>query len=127
MTRTHVLVEGLAFWGHHGVYEEERTKGQRFLVDLCGEVVIPEPERDDIATCVDYATLSRIVLEINQAEAFQTLEAFAARIIEEASRAFPTLVSLDVTIRKPDVKVDFTVGSRGVSMCWPRVSPPLGE
>ncbi len=127
MTRTHVLVEGLAFWGHHGVYEEERTKGQRFLVDLRGEVVIPDPERDDIATCVDYATLSRIVLEINQAEAFQTLEAFAARIIEEASRAFPTLVSLDVTIRKPDVKVDFTVGSLGVSMFWTRVTPPLGE
>ena len=90
MTEAHdtVFLQGLTFFGYHGVRPEERTTGQRFQVDV--EVtadVRRAGSTDDLNDTVNYAQVFRTVREIMEGEPrnlMETLaEAIAGRVLAE--------------------------------------------
>lgn len=85
-----ILLNGIRFFGHHGVYPEERRLGQQFVADveLCLDLR-EAGDRDDLSRSVDYGQVLALVLEIGAGEPVQLLEALASRIASRILAHFP--------------------------------------
>ena len=114
-----ILIHGVQFYGHHGVHDEERKLGQRFLVDV--EILLDLREagrRDDLAASVDYELVHALVMEIGTGEQFRLLEALAERI---ASAVLGQFRVQQVTVRatKPAPPLPSIAGSVSVEITRP--------
>ena len=86
-----ILLEGLRFFGYHGLYPEERTLGQRFLVDVEAELDLRDAGlHDELDETVNYQSLYTLVRSIVEGEPMMLIEAVADRI----ARSDPGVVSV---------------------------------
>ena len=100
---TTIELAGLEVFGHHGVNEDERRDGQRFLYDL--ELQVGEAGSSDrIEDAVDYREVAACVREVSESRAFHLLEALAAAVADALLERFP-VVQVRVRVRKPDVRL----------------------
>lgn len=104
MTADRIFLTGIRFDARHGVFEEEKVTPQPFLVDLDVELG-PRPDRDDLATTVNYATLARQVADIVSGEPVDLIETLAERIAADCL-ATPGVAAVTVTVHKPQAPVD---------------------
>ena len=111
--RTTIELHGLELRGHHGVLEEERRRGQRFLFDL--ELDVPAPAADEIEAAVDYREVAAAVREISDGRAYALLETLAAAVAEALLARFPAS-RVRVRVRKPEVVLDPPVEYSAVSV-----------
>jgi len=101
-----VELHGIVLHGYHGVLEEERREGQRFLVDVELDVAAEaEGASDRIEDAVDYRDVVARVREVSDAHAYNLLEAFAAALADALLSGFP-VTAVRVRVRKPDVVLD---------------------
>ncbi len=97
--RDKIVLLGLEFHAHHGVYESEAVFGARFVVDL--ELFLPLPETDDLGATVDYAAVYTLVEELVTGVRFGLLEALAARIATTLLAQQPLVQAVGVRVHKP--------------------------
>jgi dihydroneopterin aldolase len=105
---TSVEVIGLELHGFHGVHEDERRDGQRFLFDLWLDVPDAAAASDRIEDTVDYREVVACVREISDGRKFQLLEALSAAVADAVLARFP-VERVRVRVRKPDVRLDAPV------------------
>src|SRR5690349_969107 len=75
-----ILLEGLRFFGYHGVYPEERTLGQRFIVDVTVELDLRDAgAHDELDETVNYSSIYTTVRSIVEGEPLMLIEAVADR------------------------------------------------
>ncbi len=111
-----VEVKGLELHGFHGVNEDERRDGQRFLYDL--ELAVSEESlADRIEDAVDYREVVACVREINE-RPFQLLEALAAAVADAILARFPA-ERVVVKVRKPDVRLEAPVEHTAATVVRP--------
>jgi len=96
-----VEVRDLRLFGHHGVQEDERERGQDFLFDV--ELEVGERGTSDrLEDAVDYVEVARAVQEVSDGRQSGLLEALASAVADELERRFsPERVR--VRVRKPEV------------------------
>ncbi len=103
-----VELEGVEVHGRHGVLEEEREHGQRFLFDVRMELP-DEPSRSDrLEHTVDYREVVAVVRDVCERRRFDLLEALAHAVADELIERF-AIVAVRVRARKPDVSLDVPV------------------
>ena len=97
-----VEVRDLRVFGHHGVHEDERERGQDFLFDV--ELEVGERGTSDrLEDAVDYVEVARVVQAASDAKRYALLEALASAVADELERRFsPKRVR--VRVRKPEVR-----------------------
>lgn len=101
-----IELEGLVVFGHHGYLEEERTLGQRFLVDLSVDVSEEATETDRIEDTVDYRRLAALVREVFAGPERLLLEGLAGAVADGILERFSAVERARVRVRKPDVVLD---------------------
>lgn len=107
---------GIVLHGYHGVLDEERRGGQRFLVDVELDLEREQAAHSDaIEDAVDYRRVVARVREVSDARAYQLLEAFSAAIAAALLDDFP-VSAVRVRVRKPDVVLDPPVEYAAVSV-----------
>jgi dihydroneopterin aldolase len=112
-----VEIRDLRLFGHHGVHEEERERGQDFLFDV--ELEVGERGTSDrLEEAVDYVEVARAVQEISDAHRYALLEALASAVADELERRF-TPERLRVRVRKPEVRPAGLDGTVGVAVARP--------
>ena len=85
-----ILLRDIRFYGHHGVTEEERALGQWYSVDVdLGMDLSVAGRSDDLAQTVDYADVSRHVIEVGTTRRFALIEALAETIGAMALDRYP--------------------------------------
>jgi 7,8-dihydroneopterin aldolase/epimerase/oxygenase len=100
---TTIELAGLEVFGYHGVNEDERRDGQRFLYDV--ELDVGEAGSSDrIEDAVDYREVAACVREVSESRAFHLLEALAAAVADALFDRFP-VARVRVRVRKPDVRL----------------------
>ena len=98
-----IFLEGLRFYGYHGVNPEERVLGQRFVVDVSISLDLHQPgASDQLDDTVSYSDLYKLVRGIVEGEPRQLLEAVAEAIASAVFQAFPPVLAVSVTLRKPE-------------------------
>jgi len=95
-----VEVSGLRLFGYHGVFEEERTLGQEFQLDLWLEVETPSLSSDQVKNIVNYGEVAQQVKEVFDARPYSLIEALADAILSALSR-FSGLKSAKIRVKKP--------------------------
>lgn len=101
-----ISLKGMAFYGRHGVMEEEHALGQRFYVDV--ELALPlqkAAETDALADTVNYASVYGVVRQIMEQDRYALLERAAGEIITQVLARFPLVERVVVTIHKPSAPV----------------------
>ena len=97
---TTIELYGLELRGYHGVLEEERRDGQRFLYDLWLDVG-DGVGSDRIEEAADYRDVVACVREVNDVPR-QLLETLATAVAETLLERFD-VERVRVRVRKPDV------------------------
>ena len=115
----------MVFYGYHGVLPEERTLGQRFIVDI--EMIVDlllAGQTDDLAHTVNYAEVYAATRDIVTGEACQLIETVAQRIADQVLGHHEAVAHVGVRIRKPEVPIAGSIlGSSEVWIERDRLSP----
>jgi 7,8-dihydroneopterin aldolase/epimerase/oxygenase len=112
-----VHVHDLRVFGHHGVHDEERERGQDFLFDV--ELDVGERgANDEFAEAVDYREVARVVQAVSDERRFTLIEALASAIADELERRFQP-ERLRIRVRKPEVRPAGLDGTVGVTVTRP--------
>ena len=114
-----VFVRGIQFYGHHGVSEEERRQGQRFLVDVELNLDLrPAAGSDELSASIDYAEVLRMVRQVGEKEQYRLLETLAERIAALLLERFP-VATVRVRASKPAPPLPGAFESVGVEISRP--------
>lgn len=98
-----IYVNGMEFYGYHGVLAEETKLGQRFRVDLTVELDLSKAgETDDLTHTVNYAMLYNRCKEIVEGQPYKLIEAVAENIAKEILSTFKAVQTCTVKLIKPD-------------------------
>ena len=84
-----VEVIGLELHGFHGVHEDERRDGQRFLFDVWLDVPDAAAASDRIEDAVDYREVVACVREVSDGRKFQPARGALGRGRGRGARAVP--------------------------------------
>jgi dihydroneopterin aldolase len=83
VSRDRIVVEGMDFYGYHGVNPPENELGQRFVVDVALTMDLrTAASSDDVSDTVSYAHVFKAVKAIVEGEPRQLLESVAERVAE---------------------------------------------
>lgn len=97
-------MNGMVFYGHHGDIAEERTLGQRFILDVVMTVDAAEVARTDaLESTVDYVSVYSICREVVEKEPVKMLETLAVRLGEKILAAHPRVQDITLLVKKPSV------------------------
>jgi len=103
-TTDEILLEGMHFYAYHGVNPEERSLGQRFMVDVILAVDLrPAGQSDHLDDTVSYSAVYKLVRRIVEGEPRNLIEAVAESIASHILESFPPVEHVTVTVRKPEV------------------------
>lgn len=98
-----IYVNGMEFYGYHGVFPEETRLGQRFAVDLAVSVDLKKAgESDELEHSVNYGELYEVCKEIVEGKPYKLVEAVAEKIAGSVLTGFPLIVEVTVKVIKPD-------------------------
>ena len=96
-----IILEGMRFYGFHGVNPEERVLGQEYLVDLSVEMDLSVAgDSDRLEDTISYAHIYRAVRDVMEGEPRNLLEAAAQSIARRVLDEFP-VDSVAVKVKKP--------------------------
>ena len=96
-----IIMEGMQFYGFHGVNVEERSLGQSYVVDLAVEIDLGVPGRSDrLEDTVSYTHLYRSVQKVLEGESKNLLEATAEAVAGRILEEFP-VDAVQVRVKKP--------------------------
>lgn len=113
-----IFLNGMEFYGYHGVFPAENQLGQRFRVDLeCGLDLTMAGDSDELNTTVSYADLYQIIHTIMEQEPHaKLLERLAQKIITQIFSQFPVIQDIMVRVIKPDPPIPGHYQNVGVEM-----------
>jgi dihydroneopterin aldolase len=101
-----IRIVGIKGFGYHGVFEEERTKGQDFYVDVELEVDLTRASvSDDVTDTINYSEVTDLVVEEITRNPVSLIEKLAGRIAERIKITFTQTVRVTVTVHKPQAPV----------------------
>ena len=100
-----IQLDGMVFYGFHGVGPEEQNVGQRFVIDLEAERDLKAAGRsDDPEDTVNYSKMFRVVKDIVEGPSRKLLESVAETIARAILDGFD-VESVRITVKKPEVPI----------------------
>ena len=105
-----IILQGMVFYGRHGVLPAERELGQPFVVDV--ELWLdlrPAGLSDDLAKTVDYGEVHRVAKQVVEGEPTDLTETVAERIANATLEEHPLVEVVRVKVKKPNVRLGDTV------------------
>ena len=101
-----IQVKGINVFGTHGVYEQEKKKGQEFRIDLQIELRenilnFENYKSESFNNSVNYENLVNEVINVSDNNSFDLIETFAYEILNSL-RKYSNISKATVTIHKPN-------------------------
>ncbi|GAB2565893.1 dihydropteroate synthase [Leucobacter ruminantium] len=114
--RDRITLTGLEVFAHHGVFDFERERGQRFLIDAEVEVDLrPAAAGDALERTVHYGELADAIVEAVRRDPVDLIETLAERVAQVAL-GFPGVREASITVHKPDAPIDAVFSDVSVSI-----------
>ncbi|XP_007028025.2 PREDICTED: dihydroneopterin aldolase 2 [Theobroma cacao] len=112
-----LILRGLKFHGFHGVKPEEKSLGQKFLVDVDAWMDLRMAGKSDLLSdTVSYTDIYRIVKEVVEGKSQDLLESVAQLIASATLRKHPQISAIRVKVGKPHVAVHGPLDYLGVEI-----------
>ncbi len=112
-----IIVQGLEIFAYHGVNEEEKEHGQRFLVDIVLYVNINKACRsDNVEDTVSYSKVIKTVKRAFTAEKYNLLEKCAQVTADAILDEFSEVYKAEITVKKPEAPIKANVDWVGINI-----------
>ena len=116
LTEGYVLLRNVRFHAYHGVMPQEGRVGADFIVDLrVGYPLEKAVESDEVDDTLNYASLYALV-EKEMKQPSKLLEHVAGRIVKAIEKAFPEVLSIDLTLMKQNPPMGADCDGAGVEV-----------
>ena len=119
-----MILSGLKVYAWHGVYEEEREKGQNFIINArIFYDTVSVAETDSVEDTIDYAKVSLYINEYMRVHQFNLIETVANKLARKLLIKFPLIQSIELEVMKPEapIPVPFSNVSVRVNRGWHKV------
>lgn len=104
-----IQIKGLEIFAYHGVNEEEKRDGQRFVLDIRMDADLSAAcQTDDLAATVNYAAVNKTVRAAMTAQSDDLIERAAQRVADAILAGYPMVQAVTVTLKKPDAPMNAT-------------------
>ncbi|MBK3664095.1 dihydroneopterin aldolase [Bradyrhizobium diazoefficiens] len=115
--QTSIKITGLQTYGYHGLFEEERTLGQKFSFDISATLrEVRTHLSDDLDSSVRYDAVVDEAVQIAASAKFQTLEALGETIAANLLRRFTVMDSVTVAVAKSSPSIAHSIKQVGVQV-----------
>jgi len=95
-----VSLEGMRFYAYHGVFEEERTIGNHYVVDVSIHTSFQQAaDSDELEGTINYGEVYEVVKQI-MAVPTQLLETLAGRMVQQIFNRFESAQAITVSVAK---------------------------
>ncbi|CDP10574.1 unnamed protein product [Coffea canephora] len=112
-----LVLRGLKFHGYHGVKQEERKLGQKFLIDVDAWTDLRAAGTSDhLSDTISYTAIYAIVKEVVEGPPKNLLESVAQLIASTTLSKYPQISAVRVQVGKPHVAVHGPVDYLGVEI-----------
>lgn len=100
-----IHLKGMEFYGYHGVLEEERIIGQRFIVDVDIYLPIGESRKnDELIGTINYVEVYSVIQNCVETEQFNLIETLADTIGSKLLDQF-NCAGVKVEVHKPNAPI----------------------
>lgn len=112
-----ISIKGIKGFGFHGVFDFEKRDGQNFYVDIEVELDLSKASRSDqLEDTVDYGTFTSIAIAHIIGEPVNLIEHLAGNIAQSIKESSPSIISVAVTVHKPQAPVSEEVSDIAVTI-----------
>ena len=112
-----IRLNEMVFYGFHGVHDEERRLGQRFIVSV---TLYTDSAQDagirNLEDTVDYTRVYEDIREIMESRQFHLLESCANTIADKLLDDYPLVQKVKICIQKPSVPINGSLKSVEVEL-----------
>ncbi len=125
-----IRIDDLEVYAHHGVFPEEKKKGQLFYVNLVLYTDTRQAgKQDELTLSTHYGEVCHLVATWMQGHTYDLIETVAETVAEQILLRYPLVQALDVEIRKPQAPIGLPFGSVSVRLHrgWHHVYVALGS
>ena len=113
-----IILKNLAFFGFHGVLEQEKTLGQKFFVDITVSTDTKNAGlSDEVDNTVSYAEIYEIAKFHAQEKRYDLIEALAENISKDILMKYNDISEIEIEIKKPEAPVRGIFDYMAVRIC----------
>ena len=106
MQKDKIRIEKLEIYAYHGVFEEEKKKGQKFYLTVEMTSSLREAGKNDDLTCsTHYGEVADVVVKAATEKSYDLIETVAEKCAEEILLHFPRIEEVAVTVSKPEAPI----------------------
>ena len=109
-----ISLNNVRFRAYHGIYPEERQKGNDFVVNMQVKYIPVEGIVTSLEETIDYAALFQVV-NITMQQPVDLLETLVQSIALAAHQQFPQIKEITVSVEKLNPPIDKFTGSTQVA------------
>ena len=114
---TTIQIAGLQTFGYHGLFEAERSLGQKFTFDIDATLHPAPTHRDDrLDASIRYDAVVDAAVSLAGAMKYQTLEALGEAIAIGLLRRFALIDTISVGVSKFSPPIPHTLGKVGIAV-----------
>ena len=113
-----ILMNDMIFYAYHGVLEEEKKLGQKFIISI--ELMLELKTAglsDDVSDTVSYADVYEDVKKIICGDKFNLIEKLAEEISSVVLTKYSLVREIKIKVLKPEAPVNGIYDSFGVETC----------
>ena len=125
-----IKIENLEVYAYHGVFPEEKEKGQKFYINATLESDLRKAGRtDDLTASTHYGEVALLLHEKMTEKSYALIERAAEVCAEAVLLQFPLVRSITLELRKPEAPIPLPFESVSVVIHrgWKRAYVALGS
>lgn len=123
-----ITLRGLRARGFHGVFEAERRDGQDFVTDVVLHLdTRPAAAADDLGLTAHYGQVADTVVRLVTGEPVDLIETLAERIAQAVLTEQAVVLSVEVTVHKPQAPIDHDFQDAAVTVTRHRADRELAQ
>ncbi len=112
-----ISIEDLEVYAYHGVYEEEKERGQKFLVSADMYLSTRQAGlNDDLESSVNYGDVCQLICDVMTLDKYDLIETAAEHVAREILLEFGLIEKLSLQIKKPDAPIGLPFGMVSVTI-----------
>lgn len=97
-----LIIKDLVIMGNHGLFKEEKTLGQKFLISVEVKYNMKKSAKEnDLEASIDYGKLSKEITDILTTKSYDLIETCAYIVLEHIFNNYKFVKEVTVSVKKP--------------------------
>ena len=112
-----IRIEELVVYANHGVLDEEKNLGQKFVISANIYADLEEAGRtDSVDKTINYAKVCELITKVSQEETFDLIETLAYVIADKVLEEYELIDIIEITVNKPFAPINLPVDNVSVTV-----------